>query len=930
MARLAAEHIEVVTTRPADVVGAVSARRLGVVAIDPSSFDAEASRDAEGARGAARDGRARTGAAAARARSRGRDRARSPTASLSGARSCTHWPSRSACCTRATCSCPPLSTPRLAAIGVLATAPALVALRAGRRLGLLALRRPHSPRPGSPPGSWPSAAAPLGGLDRASSRTRRRPGSRSCCRLRRTSSGVARGGVARAVRLAGALAWVSLARPRPLAAALLAGAPFVAQRDRLRAAAVPVASAARGRACARVPVHGSGCGRRPRDRGGVRARGARRRRSRSPPCRRPRARGCCPGRRGRSRTAGDDASAVDLVWDMRYQPLSFGKRPVEVLRVRAARPSYWRAIVLSDFDGLRFLRAPQPIVESRERGGVVRLAAPVSGATLRAEVQVEAARTRSWSRPASPSASGCRPRPARSTSPRTPPRGSASRRRRGSATSPRARIATLRRARSRALGARYPESIAGGELSFAGEAAAGLRDERPRARPGGALPVAPRRPDVGCVAGRLREGANGHARRDHSLPGDGLALEAWLRTTRAYDEHASLPDRPDALALWAAGGTAGYCQMFAASLAALVRLAGVPARVAEGFAPGELRGGVYHVTDRDAHAWVEAWFPGATAGCRSTRRRDAISPARASSSSAAFDGAAAQALRQRARARPAALRLPLLRACATCSRAAPLLDPAAGRACVGVSDRRSRLAALGALRRRAGLLERVPCRLALPRDPARRARAARTGAFAADQGVELAPRSDAARAAPPPSSAASVSRRGPFALGARALRLRGARRGERRGTRGRRRAGCCAPCAARSEGRAGCAAPSRSEEHQRRTRSRAMTMRCTSRRAVDRSAASCACARQRGSGCSLQAAVRAERLAARDRRLQRHVGVEALGVRGGDAPRPRRARRRPLVEQAAGDDVRLHVGERELDALQVEHRAAEDAARPRA
>jgi uncharacterized protein (DUF58 family) len=45
MARLAAERIEVITTRPADVVGAVSPRRLGVVAIDPSSFDAGAPRD---------------------------------------------------------------------------------------------------------------------------------------------------------------------------------------------------------------------------------------------------------------------------------------------------------------------------------------------------------------------------------------------------------------------------------------------------------------------------------------------------------------------------------------------------------------------------------------------------------------------------------------------------------------------------------------------------------------------------------------------------------------------------------------------------------------------------------------------------------------------------------------------------------------------
>ena len=139
-----------------------------------------------------------------------------------------------------------------------------------------------------------------------------------------------------------------------------------------------------------------------------------------------------------------------------------------------------------------------------------------------------------------------------------------------------------------------------------------------------------------------------------------VALEAWLRTTRAYDEHASLPDRPDALAVWAADGTTGYCQMFAASLAALVRLAGVPARVAEGFAPGDLRGGVYHVTDRDAHAWVEAWFPGyGWLPFDATPGRDL--PARASSSSASFDGAAAQAPATGGGAPAPRLQLPLAR-----------------------------------------------------------------------------------------------------------------------------------------------------------------------------------------------------------------------------------------------------------------------------
>jgi transglutaminase-like putative cysteine protease len=56
---------------------------------------------------------------------------------------------------------------------------------------------------------------------------------------------------------------------------------------------------------------------------------------------------------------------------------------------------------------------------------------------------------------------------------------------------------------------------------------------------------------------------------------------------------------------------AGYCQHFAGAAALLLRMAGVPARVAVGFATGVGAGdGRYSVRDADAHAWIEVYFQG--------------------------------------------------------------------------------------------------------------------------------------------------------------------------------------------------------------------------------------------------------------------------------------------------------------------------------
>lgn len=54
---------------------------------------------------------------------------------------------------------------------------------------------------------------------------------------------------------------------------------------------------------------------------------------------------------------------------------------------------------------------------------------------------------------------------------------------------------------------------------------------------------------------------------------------------------------------------AGYCQYFAGATALLLRMGGVPARVAAGFAPGSRVGKHHIIRDLDAHSWVEVYFP---------------------------------------------------------------------------------------------------------------------------------------------------------------------------------------------------------------------------------------------------------------------------------------------------------------------------------
>ncbi|MEA2537916.1 MAG: hypothetical protein QOF11_2150 [Chloroflexota bacterium] len=54
----------------------------------------------------------------------------------------------------------------------------------------------------------------------------------------------------------------------------------------------------------------------------------------------------------------------------------------------------------------------------------------------------------------------------------------------------------------------------------------------------------------------------------------------------------------------------GYCEHYASTMAILLRMQGVPARLAEGFLPSTPVAGVETILKSASHAWVEVYFPG--------------------------------------------------------------------------------------------------------------------------------------------------------------------------------------------------------------------------------------------------------------------------------------------------------------------------------
>jgi len=88
-----------------------------------------------------------------------------------------------------------------------------------------------------------------------------------------------------------------------------------------------------------------------------------------------------------------------------------------------------------------------------------------------------------------------------------------------------------------------------------------------------------------------------------------VALESYFHGKQFHYDQTPPVGAGPVLAYFMLHSHRGYCQMYSGSMALVLRLHGIPARVAYGFTEGSQTQNGYKVTDRDAHAWVEAFFP---------------------------------------------------------------------------------------------------------------------------------------------------------------------------------------------------------------------------------------------------------------------------------------------------------------------------------
>jgi protein-glutamine gamma-glutamyltransferase len=90
------------------------------------------------------------------------------------------------------------------------------------------------------------------------------------------------------------------------------------------------------------------------------------------------------------------------------------------------------------------------------------------------------------------------------------------------------------------------------------------------------------------------------------------AIDSYLRTRFGYTLQLPRTRVNDPIANFLFERKQGHCEYFSSSMAVMLRTLGIPSRVVNGFRSDEFNDltGYYIVRAKDAHSWVEAYFPG--------------------------------------------------------------------------------------------------------------------------------------------------------------------------------------------------------------------------------------------------------------------------------------------------------------------------------
>jgi transglutaminase-like putative cysteine protease len=304
-------------------------------------------------------------------------------------------------------------------------------------------------------------------------------------------------------------------------------------------------------------------------------------------------------------TKPQKAVSVSYIWDGRYDGVRFPQKKTTVLTIRAPNtPYYWRATVLERFDGTRWLEdvRPESIQQKRRLNPAPRRLADL----LRQEVTVAALEDNHVIGASMPITNDLAGQAAYEGQGVFRVIGGLQRGQHYSVYSYAPRPTPQELVRIPAI---YPRALTRPHSEL--DVAPGVTAP-PLGVPGRGVRMASKLTGRLLPYAKLFERAQQVAGETSSPYAATVALETWFRSTGGFtysQQPGGTPGLPP-LVGFVIDTKTGYCQHFAGAMALMLRLLGIPARVAAGFVPGHYKDDFWEVTDHDAHTWVEVWFRG--------------------------------------------------------------------------------------------------------------------------------------------------------------------------------------------------------------------------------------------------------------------------------------------------------------------------------